>query len=59
MITSTQGHDHKANTEPDKKDSTVERIVKKVEPPGRDVTDDDLRDPGRMTPGAPPTDNRS
>lgn len=51
--------DHDANTQPDRQDSKLERLVKHIEPPGREVTDDDLKDPGRMTPGATPTDNRS
>lgn len=54
-----QQHDHEANTEPDSHDNRLERIVKHIEPPGRDVTDDDLRDPGRMTPDPKPVDNRS
>lgn len=37
----------------------LERTAKKNDPPGRDASDDDLRDPGRMTPDAPPADNRS
>jgi hypothetical protein len=59
MITPPERRDHDANTQPDREDSKLERIVKHIEPPGRDVTDDDLKDPGRMTPGATPTDNRS
>jgi hypothetical protein len=52
-------HDRQANTEPDKQDTKLERLVKHIEPPGREVTDDDLKNPGEMTPGATPTDNRS
>lgn len=59
MITPPERRDHEANTQPDRQDSKLERLVKHIEPPGHDVTDDDLKDPGRMTPGAPPTDNRS
>lgn len=59
MITNPKPHDHKANNEPDKEDTKLERIAKKIDPPGREVTDDDLKNPGGMTPGATPTDNRS
>lgn len=59
MTTNPKQHNHQANTEPDKHDSKLERIVKTIDPPGRDVTDDDLKDPGEMTPNATPTDNRS
>jgi hypothetical protein len=37
----------------------LEELAKKVDPPGREVSDDELKDPGRMTTGAPPVDNRS
>jgi hypothetical protein len=43
----------------DKDDSILERAARKIAPPSNEVSDDDLKDPGRMTPGAPPTDNRS
>lgn len=59
MITPPERRSHEANTQPDRQDSKLERLVKYIEPPGRDVTDDDLKDPGRMTPNSPPTDNRS
>lgn len=59
MTAGTPSHDREANTEPDRKDSALERTAKKIDPPGRDASDDDLRDPGRMTPDAPPADNRS
>jgi hypothetical protein len=59
MITPPERRDHEANTQPDRQDSKLERLVKHIEPPGRDVTDDDLKDPGRMTPDANRTDNRS
>jgi hypothetical protein len=59
MITPPERRDHEAKTQPDRHDSKLERVVKQVEPPGREVTDDDLKDPGRMTPGSVPTDNRS
>jgi hypothetical protein len=59
MITPPERRPHEANAQPDREDSKLERIVKHIEPPGREATDDDLKDPGRMTPGATPTDNRS
>jgi hypothetical protein len=40
-------------------DGTLERLAKVIDPPGNEVDGQDLNDPGRMTPGAPPVDNRS
>lgn len=40
-------------------ENIVERTARRIIPPGTDVNDEDLEDPGRMTPDAPPTDNRS
>ncbi|WP_334189141.1 hypothetical protein [Noviherbaspirillum sp.] len=40
-------------------DGKLERIAKVIDPPGNEVDGQDLNDPGRMTPGAPPVDNRS
>lgn len=54
-----QQHDHHANRNPDKDDNVLERMAKIIDPPGREVSDDDLKDPGRMTPGSNRTDNRS
>lgn len=54
MTNPSDRRDHEANTQPDRKDSKLERLVKHIEPPGRDVTDDDLKDSGRMTPGQRP-----
>jgi hypothetical protein len=59
MATNQPVRDHEANQEPDEQDTKLERIVKKIVPPSHEVTDDDLKDPGGMTPDAPPTDNRS
>ncbi|HEY0844965.1 MAG TPA: hypothetical protein VGE12_06335 [Noviherbaspirillum sp.] len=63
MVTNTRGKDNKVRPERDKRrdeDNTgLERIASKIAPPGHEVSDEDLKDPGRMTPGAPPTDNRS
>jgi hypothetical protein len=54
-----QQHDHHANRDRDKDDNSLERLAKAIDPPGREVTDDDLIDPGRMTPGQTRVDNRS
>lgn len=48
-----------AKRPPGRHDSGLEGVVRKIVPPSHEVTDDDLKDPGRMTPGAPPTDNRT
>lgn len=40
-------------------DTAVERIARKIVPPSTEVSDDELSNPGKMTPEAPPTDNRS
>lgn len=40
-------------------DGKLEHIAKTIDPPGNEVDGQDLNDPGRMTPGAPPVDNRS
>ncbi len=37
----------------------LEKVLSKIEPPGREVPDHDITDPGSMTPDAPPVDNRS
>jgi hypothetical protein len=37
----------------------LEDLARKIDPPSREVSDTALKDPGRMTPGAPPVDNRS
>ena len=39
--------------------SRLEKIAQAIDPSGREISNQDLSDPGRMTPGAPPTDNRS
>lgn len=46
-------------TPPDSEDGKLERLVKHIEPSWHDVTDEDIKDRGRMTPAAPPTDNRT
>ncbi len=51
--------DQEAQTQPDRDDSKLEQLARKIDPPGREVSDEELKDPGRMTPGSPPTDNRS
>jgi len=40
-------------------DNIIERTAKRIVPPSTDVDDEDIKDPGRMTPEASPTDNRS
>lgn len=47
--------------EKDKDDDNalLERTARKIDPPSRETDDDELRDPGNATPGAPPVDNRS
>jgi hypothetical protein len=40
-------------------DSVLERIAKTIAPPSHEVSDDELKDPGKMTPDAPPTKNKS
>jgi hypothetical protein len=45
--------------EPERREGRMERLVRKAEPTGHRISDDELRDPGRMTPDSPPTDNRS
>jgi hypothetical protein len=40
-------------------DTPLEKLAKKIDPPSREVSDGELRDPGSATPGAPPVDNRS
>lgn len=37
----------------------AEKAARVIDPPGHEVKDEDILDPGRMTPGAPPVDNRS
>lgn len=37
----------------------LEKLAQKIDPPSREIPDSDMKDPGRMTPGAPPVDNRS
>lgn len=48
-----------ANRDPDHHDTALDRIVRQIEPPGREVSDEELKDPGRSTPTGPVTDNRS
>lgn len=59
MITDHAKSQRDVDRDQDPKDSKLERIAKQIVPPSQDVTNDDLKDPGRMTPAAPPTDNRS
>lgn len=59
MNQESKQHEHEANTQPDRKDNVLERLAKLIDPPGREVPDEDLKDPGRMTPGQNRVDNRS
>ena len=45
--------------EAEQREGRMERLVRKAEPTGHRIRDDELRDPGAMTPDSPPTDNRS
>jgi hypothetical protein len=55
-----QNHDQKHPERDSKKDEGIlDRLAKKIDPPGQEVDDQDILDPGRMTPGAPPVDNRT
>ena len=40
-------------------DNAVERIAKKIDPPGTEATNQDIKNPGEMTPDATPVNNRS
>lgn len=55
----TPGQEEKGTDERSKDNTRLENIASKIDPPGRELKDEDLQDPGRMTPGAQPTDNRS
>lgn len=63
MNQESKQHEHEENTQPntqpDRKDNALERLAKLIDPPGREVPDEDLKDPGRMTPGQNRVDNRS
>jgi len=59
MITPPERRDQETRKQPDRQDSKLERMARQIDPPGHEVSDKDLEDPGRMTPGSPPTDNRS
>ena len=52
-------HKDKAEQDKRKDGGKLERLARKIDPPSREVSDEDLRDPGRMTPNSTPTDNRS
>jgi hypothetical protein len=53
--TITERHDEPVKPE----EGRLEKIAHVIDPPSSEIRDRDLNDPGRMTPGAPPTDNRS
>lgn len=39
-------------------DTVLERLARAIDPPSREIPDEDILDPGRMTPKSP-TDNRT
>ncbi|HEY4541724.1 MAG TPA: hypothetical protein VIG66_05045 [Noviherbaspirillum sp.] len=45
--------------EDDEYGTRLEKALSKVEPAGREVKDEDIMDPGHMTPGTRHVDNRS
>jgi hypothetical protein len=45
--------------EEDEYGTRLEKAASKIVPPSNEISDEDIFDPGRMTPGAPPVDNRS
>lgn len=45
--------------EDDEYGTRLEKLASKIVPPSHEVKDEDIMDPGRQTPGAPPVDNRS
>lgn len=59
MTANQKQDDRKQHGRPDKDEGKLERMAKKIDPPGEETTNEDLRDPGSMTPDATPTDNRS
>lgn len=42
-----------------KHDGFLKRLFRKIEPTSHEIGEQELHDPGKMTPGADPTDNRS
>jgi hypothetical protein len=45
---------------PEEEDKTaVEKVMSDIVPASNELTDEDIMNPGRMTPDAPPVDNRS
>lgn len=59
MVTEQKHHDRDARQRSEKHEDGLERAARKIDPPGWEQTNEDLRDPGSTTPGATPTDNRS
>jgi hypothetical protein len=45
--------------EPDLAKTKLGKLAQKIDPSSREISDQDLKDPGRMTPDTPPTKNRS
>jgi hypothetical protein len=54
-----QRDEHQRNKHREGVDEKLERALRTIDPPGREVSDDELRDPGNAIPSRGPTDNRS
>lgn len=50
---------HEHNKRSERGDEQIERLMRNVDPPGREPSDDELIDPGRNSPDRGPADNRS
>jgi len=59
MAANQKPDDRKLHGRPEKDEGNLERMAKKIDPPGKEITNEDLRNPGATTPDATPTDNRS
>jgi len=55
MAANQKPDDRKLHGRPEKDEGNLERMAKKIDPPGKEITNEDLP----MTPDATPTDNRS
>ena len=59
MTANQKQDDRKLRGRPDNDEGKLDPMAKKIDPPGEETTNEDLRDPGPMAPHATPTDNRS
>lgn len=41
------------------RDGALEHLARHIDPPGREIDDEELRDPGKNIPSSPVVDNRS